>query len=332
MLGRREFLQLGVLAGITGLAGCGRTFSQPTLRAAAETLPKELLETLPKPWIFKKLTAKKELGPSKLVIDSTTDLVAIGDGWISELSDNAFTAIGSEQIFSRLDKHSQFFLQGFGQDFLSKILPVAFSPWVMLFRNGKNWISRASGKDGWSVLLEPELAGSVVLPSSPRLVISLAERINQADSLRKLRTQALTFDDRNSLNWVLSGRARVAVLPLNRCFRSLTRDPRLNIALPQSGAPLNWTVLMRPAQTTEPFPEDWLEAAWEMPLLGKLFARGWIPPITHSERLKATNRIPINYQQILFPAESFWEKCWSLPLLSIPERNRLESLWAQSTP
>ena len=54
------------------------------------------------------------------------------------------------------------------------------------------------------------------------------------------------FDDRNSLNWILAGKARVAILPLYRCFRSLSKDPRLSFALPSSGAPLHWTVLVKP--------------------------------------------------------------------------------------
>ena len=330
MLSRREFFQLGLITGFTGLAGCGGAIPSPTLRADPETIPKSLLRTLPKPWLFKPLERNSGLDPSKFLSDQIADLIAIGDGWIPELTKEDLQPIGADQIFSRLDKKAINFLNGLGSDFAQRILPIGLSPWVMLYRNGKDWLPRAQA--GWAPLLDPDLTGSVVLPESPRVVISLSERIDEPDALRRLRSQALTFDDRNSLNWVLSGKARVAVLPLYRCFHILSRDPRLRIALPQSGSPLHWTVLVRPIKAREPLPQDWLEKTWEMPRLGNLLARGWISPLPRLELLQAIDFIPDIYKPLLFPPESFWSKCWSFPFLSISERTRLERLWMNSAP
>ena len=115
------------------------------------------------------------------------------------------------------------------------------------------------------------------------------------------------------MNWVLSGKARAAVLPLFRCFSNLNRDPRLSIALPMSGAPLNWTLLVRPTKKISvPFPYKWIEESWDLPLLGKLLARGWIPPLPNFELLKASSYIANKYKSIVLPPDSFWKNSWSL--------------------
>ena len=70
---------------------------------------------------------------------------------------------------------------------------------------------------GWNILLDPAFEGKLLLPSSPRLLVSLADRIDGPDTLRRLRAAALSFDDRFALNWLLQGDARLAVVPLQRC-------------------------------------------------------------------------------------------------------------------
>ena len=100
----------------------------------------------------------------------------------------------------------------------------------MLFRNGSAWLEAAQG--GWDVLLDPTLAGRVVLPASPRFVIDLADRLGGEEALRRLRAQLLTMDDRQATSWLLKGEARVVVLPLQRCMALLRQDPRLRAVLP----------------------------------------------------------------------------------------------------
>lgn len=57
------------------------------------------------------------------------------------------------------------------------------------------------------------MAGRVVLPASPRLVMSLADHLGGGQALPALRRQALTYDDRQATNWLLKGEAKVVVLP-----------------------------------------------------------------------------------------------------------------------
>ena len=226
-VGRRELIQLGILLSIPTLTGCGKLSIQPILRSSEETLPNSFARLLPEPWLIKPLKVKSNFAKDQLTIPPNSDLIAIGDGWISELEKESLQPISEERISTRFDYQTKEFLKGFGPELALRLFPIGVSPWVMLFRNGEPWAS--SAKEGWNVLLDPDLRGRVVLPSSPRFVMSIANKIDEPDALRKLRIQALTFDDRNSLNWILSGKARVVILPLIRCFSSLIRDPRIII-------------------------------------------------------------------------------------------------------
>ncbi len=330
MISRRELIQLGLFISIPAIASCSNDSTVPIFRTSEGILLKELIRSLPKPWVLRPLKINSEFEPDQLVIPQNTDLVAIGDGWVSQLSKESIRPIEAKNLSSRLNRQAQMFLKGFGSELASKIFPIGVSPWVMLFRNGDPWLSRA--RKGWNVLLDSELTGKVVFPASPRVVISIANQIDDSYALKKLRIQALTFDDRDSLNWVLSGKARVAILPLYRCFLSLIKDPRLTVVFPVDGVPLNWTVLVRPHQTKQLFPAQWIEDAWQVPQLGRLLSQGWIPPISYLELTNAMHFVPDTYKSIILPAEAFWERCWSFPLISDQEKTRLERLWIQSSP
>ena len=74
---------------------------------------------------------------------------------------------------------------------------------MLLFRNGAEWAEAAGA--GWDVLLEPSLAGQVILPASPRWVIDLLDRCGGDAALQRLRQQLLTMDDRRATNLVAQG-------------------------------------------------------------------------------------------------------------------------------
>ncbi len=331
MIGRRGFLRVGLLAGLYGLAGCSPLEARPVLRAAPETLPKKWRRLLPSPWRFKKLEINNE-GKDffTTAFDSGNDLLAVGDGWLSTLPKNELQPIGSSAPYDRLNSQARNFLISLGPELGKKVFPVGVTPWVLLFRRGEQWISKA--KLDWQVLLDPRLKGRLVLPESPRIVMSLAQTIDVENALGRLRKQAFTFDDRNAMNWVLSGDARVAVLPLQRCFPALKHDPRLSVVLPEVGAPLHWILLARPIKTREPIPRQWLEKAWKFPLLDQLLASGWIPPITQEELQKSVKSLPELYKSVLPPPQKILQKCWSLTPLTISKEEALIERWTRSVP
>ena len=200
----------------------------------------------------------------------------------------------------------------------------------MIARRREPWLGAA--RRSWDVLLDPALQQRIVLPASPRWVMNLADQLDGDDPLPRLRRQLLTLDDRQALNWLLKGEARLVVLPLQRCMPLLRRDPRLTAVLPQSGAPLHWTLLVRPAQTREPLPRAWVEQAWSEPMASSLLRQGWRPPLSRRELEPAGQSIPSRWRQLVLPDPEIWSRCWSLPPVPGSERNQLVQRWTQSAP
>ncbi len=331
-VGRRKFLQLGLLAGLGGLSSCVNYSDSPVLIATKQTLPKEWISTLPKPWSFQALDVDGQIdkAPYGGNVLGGADMIALGDGWLKTLPSKSLQAINSGLSFDQLNDQARKFLASVEPDLSSCVLPVGVSPWIMLFRNGDRWITDA--RESWEVLLDPALAGEVVLPESPRLISSLAQQMSVPHALRLLRLQARTFDDRNGLNWLLSGEARVAVLPLQRCARTLTNDPRLKWAWPRAGAPLNWTLVVRPSSSSEPFPKPWLKETGRMPLLRSLLTVGWIPSLFQKEVLQSIQSKVKGLESIFLTTPEAWERSWSLPPIDLAERKALQKIWEESTP
>ncbi|CAI8163938.1 MAG: ABC transporter substrate-binding protein [Prochlorococcus sp.] len=328
-LGRRDVLRLGLLAGLAGLSGCGGNVTNPLLRATPETLPASWRRLLPSPWRYQPLVAQAGQQPFTEALKQGADLLALSDGWLTSLPEQQLQPIATAPLEQRLDAQAKAFLDSLTPSMASRVLPVGVSPWVMVFRQGDPWLKEA--RNGWQVLLDPGLKGQLVLPNSPRLLMALADRMEAGDGLRRLLDQAITFDERYGLNWLLHGDARAAVLPLQRCLPSLRRDPRLSVVLPESGAPLHWTVLVRSDATREPVPQSWVEQAWSSPLLKQLLANGWIPPLSRAELQPAIRSIPKPYQQIVLPSDQVWSRCWSLPPLTLEEQAELEQRWSKDS-
>ena len=323
---RRQVLQMGLLLGMSGLSGCARA-AAPTLMAAPETLPMLWRRRIAKPWQYKPLESIRQLEGQ---LPLPADLLALPDGWVPQLPPDALQSLGAPSLRERLSQQAVSLLGSFPPDLAAALLPVSVSPWVMVFRGDDDGPNVA--KQGWRTLLEPGLAGQVVLPASPRLVLSLADHIDAPDALRRLRGAARVFDDRHALNWLLQGKARVAVLPLVRCMKMLRSDPRVKAVLPEQGAPLNWTLLMRPATTKEPLPQAWVEEAWSEPLLAGLLAEGWVPPLPQQVFRGLRASVPSRLRPVVLPPQSIWDRCWSLSPLSRPEAQQLAERWDDSTP
>ena len=326
-LSRRHVLQIIGATGSVLLAGCRQATASPTLMAPAGVLPKPWADALPKPWRLMLASSQQEWRPEER---ARVDLLVMADGWLDAYSADALQPIASEPLRRQLDRQAQSLLGELGalQD---RVLPLAVSPWVMLLRDDP-----AMAKEGWPLLLDSAVAGRVVLPASPRLVMSLADHLGGSQSLSTLRRQALTFDDRQASNWLLKGDARVVVLPLNRCIALLRRDPRLRAVLPASGAPLHWTVLLRPEASREPVPQSWVEQGWRDPLRRRLVQLGWRAPITSSDPVSGSmadqNALSVRLRPLLFPPAETWSRCWSLPPLPPQGQKDLERLWRDSAP
>lgn len=329
-LRRRDLLRIGLAAGLGVLGGCAGRAGQPLLRAAPETLPALWRRRLPWPWRFEPLAASSSSILSGLSSEPPADLLALSDGWLAEFTVDDLQPIVAAPLRERLGEQARRFLGQLTPALAARLLPVAVSPWVMCVRGSD--LGAAAAEQGWDVLLDPRLHGAVVLPESPRLVMALADRIDRPDSLVGLRRAALTLDDRHALNWLLQGKGKVAVLPLQRCLQTLRHDPRLHAVLPETGAPLHWTLLLQPAASLEPLPQAWVEAAWQAPLIGQLLARGWRAPLRSSELLEQRQVLPGSDRSLVLPPAAVWHRCWSLPPLQASDQAALSRDWQDAAP
>ncbi len=328
-LGRRDFIRLGILTGLFSLSGCSFSSGRAVLGLPKDILPREFLQAMPSRWKYQFLEVKSEKDFYKSVLEKGIDLIALGDGWLNECPFEKFKPIEANEIYARLNSQAKTFLNSCNSEISERLLPISVSPWVLIFRGEEDlWLQ---ARESWQVLLEPKLKGHVILPSSPRVIMSLADQMELKNSLDLLRLQAKSFDDKNGLNWLLSGQAKVAVLPLQICLRALASDPRLKIAFPKGGSPLNWSVLLSPKTSSHSIPLDWIKETWNLPLLVKLLAKGFMPPIAYSYLVEASNFLPEKYR-LIYQSEEAFQNSWSFKPLNKSEREELESRWISSSP
>ena len=276
-LGRREFIKYGLSSSLVLLSGCSTSQKKLALRGVPNSFPSEFVNSLSTGWEFfpiKNIEFKKS--PYNSALNEKTDLLVLNDGWISRLPINSLQEIKANNIRNNFSKQTSAFLDGLGKDYKNKLFPLAVSPWVILFRNEDSLA--LNNKNSWEVVFSSSLTKQIVFPKSPYLLISIAQKIDLVNDFSKIKSQAQSFDDMNALNWVVSGRANAAVLPLSSCVDSLVKDPRLSVLLPQEGSPLNWTVLASPSLSPESFPTDWFNSLWSSTYLRRVISKGFLPP------------------------------------------------------
>ena len=327
--GRREFIKYGLISSLFFLSGCSTSQKKLALRGVSNSFPSEFVNSLSTDWEFFPI---RDIDLKNFSYNSTlqekTDLLVLNDGWISELAINSFQEIKVDNIRNNFSKQTNSFLEGLGEDYKKKLLPLAVSPWVILFRNEDALALK--NKDTWEVIFSNSLANQIVFPRSPYLLISIAQKIDLVNDFLKIKSQAKTYDDRNAVNWVVSGRANAAVLPLSNCVKALVEDPRLSVLLPKEGSPLNWTVLASPSLPPESFPIEWVDSLWGATYLRRLISKGYLPPTSFSDLRRKNINVSKRYQSIFLPEESVWNKCWSLPILSADEKKALALYWNNS--
>ena len=327
--GRREFIKYGLISSLFLLSGCSTSQKKLVLRGVADSFPSEFVNSLSAGWEFfpiKDIDLQKY--PFNSFLQEKTDLLVLNDGWISDLPINSLQEIKADNIRNNFSKQTISFLDGLSEDYKKKFLPLAVSPWVILFRNEDSLVLK--NKNSWEVVFSSSLRNQIVFPNSPYFLISIAQKLDLVNDLSKIKSQTNLFDDRNALNWVVSGRANAAVLPLSRCVDSLFEDPRLSVLLPDEGSPLNWTVLASSSLSPESFPTDWFNSLWGSPYLSRVISKGFLPPTNLSDLNRKNIKLPQMYQSIFLPEESVWNKCWSLPVLSFEDKKDLALNWNNS--
>ncbi len=328
-LGRRDFIKYGLISSMFLFSGCSIAQQKLSLRGVSNSFPSELINSLSNTWEFFPISDIELKNFSyNSILQEKTDLIVFNDGWISNLPFGSLQEIKAPYLRDDFSKQARSFLAGLGEDYKNRIFPLAVSPWVILFRNEDSLA--LNNKNSWKVIFSTALKNQIVFPNSPYLLISIAQKIGFDNDFSKIKSQAKSFDDRNALNWVVSGRANATVLPLSSCVDSLIKDPRLSILFPNEGCPLNWTVLASPMLSSEPFPTDWFNLLWGPTYFRRLIRKGFFPPTSFSDLRKKYINISQKYQSIFIPEESAWNRSWSLPVLSFEEKKNLALYWNNS--
>ena len=107
----------------------------------------------------------------------------------------------------------------FNQNQRSKLFPIGVVPYTIIIKNNKELIN--SARTSWDFLLSKKLTGKIIFPQSSRIILSIAQKINSSNSLKKLKSQAMLFDDKNMLNWLINSDACVAIVPYSLCSKYL---------------------------------------------------------------------------------------------------------------
>ena len=322
---RREFLNCGKLSLLFLLNSCSNLPNKVKIALQTSLYPQSFKDTIPKEWKQEKINFRSiQLKKNRNTIFNS-DFTLINDGWITSINFAKFEKINEYPFNKNLDKRSIEFLGSFNEIQRSKLFPIGVVPYTIIIKNNKELIS--SARNTWDFLLLKKLKGKIIFPESPRILISIAEKINTSNSLKKLKSQAMLFDDENMLNWLINSDACVAIVPFSLCSKYLKVDPRLSLAFPSQGVPLMWHFLLSRSDLNSAKLTDWIKSFEKKSVVDKLVSQGWYLPF-NSDYLKSKYKSEL--LPISGPSQKCWDNSWSFPVLTNEEKIKLENSWNES--
>ena len=224
-----------------------------------------------------------------------------------------------------MDKRSIDFLGSFDQNLRSKLFPIGVVPYTIIIKNNKELIT--SARKSWDFLLSEKLTGKIIFPQSPRIILSIAQKINSSNSLKKLKSQAMLFDDKNMLNWLINSDAIVAIVPYSLCSKYLKIDPRLSLVFPSQGVPLMWHFLLSRSNLNNAILIKWIKSLENKSIVDKLVSQGWYLPF-NSDYLQTKYKSGMS--TISGPSKKCWDNSWSFSVLTSEQKINLQNSWNES--
>ncbi len=322
---RREFLNYGKLSLLFFLNSCSNLPNKVKIALQDSFYPESFKDTIPKDWKQEKINFENiQLQKNRNTIFNS-DFTLINDGWITSIDFEEFEKINEYPLIENLDKRSIDFLGSFNQNQRSKLFPIGIVPYTIVIKNNKELINLA--RTSWDFLLSKKLTGKIIFPQSPRIILSISQKINSSNSLKKLKSQAMLFDDKNMLNWLINSDACVAIVPYSLCSKYLKIDPRLSLVFPNQGVPLMWHFLLSRSNLNNAILIKWIKSLENKPIVDKLVTQGWYLPF-NSEYLQ--NKYKPEMLPISGPSEECWENSWSFPVLTNEQKINLKNFWNES--
>jgi len=322
---RREFLNCGKLSLLFFLNSCSNIPNKVKIALQNSFYPQSFKDTIPKEWEKEKINFESiQLQKNRNTIFNS-DFTLINDGWINIIDFALFEKINEYPLIENLDKRSIDFLGSFNQNQRSKLFPIGVVPYTVIIKNNKDLIN--SARTSWDFLLSKKLTGKIIFPQSPRIILSIAKKINSSNALKKLKSQAMLFDDKNMLYWLINSDACVAIVPYSICSKYLKIDPRLSLVFPSQGVPLMWHFLLSRSNLNNAILIKWIKSLENKSIVDKLVSQGWYLPF-NSDYLQS------KYKSEMLPnsgpSEECWENSWSFPVLTNEQKINLKNFWNES--
>ena len=323
---RRKFLNYGKISFLFLLNSCTNSIKKIKISFQSSFYPKSLKDTFPSIWQQENINfSQLELDKNKNNL-SNSDFILINDGWLDRVTFSNFQDINNLFTNDLLDSRSRNFLNSFKESHRNKLFPIGVVPYAVIIKNNKDLIYEAS--NSWDFLLDEKLKGKIIFPQSPRILISISKKISVKNSLSKLKDQAMLFEDKNSINWLINSHASVAIIPFSLCEKYLRVDSRLSIVFPNKGVPLMWNFLLTKSKINNIVLTDWIKSLDKRSTIDKLANQGWYLPFKNKYSQEKYNiKIEKNNYG---PSKNCWENSWSFSPLNNEEKLSLENLWNKS--
>ncbi len=323
---RRQFLNYGKLSLLFLLNSCSNSLKKIKISFQSSFYPKSLKDTFPRIWQQENINfSKLKLEKNKIKL-SQSDFILINDGWLDSINFSDFQKINNLFLNDLLDNRSKYLLNSFKEYQRDKLFPIGVVPYAVIIKNNKDLIYDAS--KSWDFLLAEKLKGKIIFPQSPRIIMSISKKLSAKNSLSKLRAQAMLFEDKNSINWLINSHASVAIIPFSLCEKYLRFDSRLSIVFPNKGVPLIWNFLLTKSKLNNIKLIDWIKSLEKRATIDALANQGWYLPFKNEYSQNKYNiKIANNNDG---PSKKCWENSWSFPPLNNEAKLNIENLWNQS--
>ena len=320
-LTRKKFLDIAKLSVLFLLTSCNGLSRKISIGLYKNFLPVSFINLLPKTWKKENLNYKEDNSNKNF---SNKDLILINDGWLSRVDLKLFDAI-SEPLINYLDERSKYYLSNWPFFEQKKLYPIGVIPYAVIIKNNERY--KITNKNNWDFLLSKDLIGKMILPNSPRILISIAERINNKNAIKAIFNQGNIYDDINAIDWLINTDAVLAILPLTICEKYLKIDSRLSIVFPNQGVPLMWNFLLINNNFNQALLLNWIDKLIDKNSINKLVKDGLYLPF-NNEYIHSKYKYSSKSARLLNrPSEECWRNSWSFNSLKESEKVEFEKIW-----
>jgi len=320
-LNRRKFLDIAKLSVSFLLTSCSGLSRKISIGFYKNFLSVNFINLLPKNWKKENLNYKEGNLNSNL---KNKDLILINDGWLSRVDLKVFDDI-SDPLINYLDERSKNYLSNWDLFEQKKLYPIGVIPYAVIIKNNER--HKITNKSNWDFLLSKDLIGKMILPNSPRILISIAERINNKNAIKAIFNKHNIYDDINAIDWLINTDAVLAILPLTICEKYLKIDSRLSIVFPNQGVPLMWNFLLINNNFNQDLLLDWINKLLDRNSLNKLIKDGLFLPFNNEYIKSKYEYSSISARLLNRPSKECWRNSWSFNSLKESEKNEFEKIW-----